>query len=216
VDGLSGTEIKRRPSTVVTDRAVGFGDSALRPANGCMCWHHSSVPRNVEIKAWLHSRNDIEQRAAALADAAPQVIRQDDTFFGGTNERLKLRRLAPDLGELIWYARPDADGPRTSDYEITRTRDPDGLARVLGRAYPVIGRVVKQRTLYLVGRSRIHLDEVERLGDLMELEIVLNEGEPEAHGIREADELMRALGIASADLVDRAYVDLLADRTTET
>lgn len=172
------------------------------------------MARNFEIKAWLRSRSDVERRAAALADGAPELIRQDDTFFGHANERLKLRRLGPDLGELIWYARPDADGPRASDYEITRTSDPDGLARVLGRAYPVIGRVVKQRTLYLVGRSRIHLDEVERLGDLMELEVVLREHEPEADGIREANALMHQLGITSADLVDRAYVDLLTERTS--
>lgn len=48
----------------------------------------------------------------------------------------------------------------------------------------------------------------------MELEVVLAQGEPEADGISEADQLMRALGISSADLVDRAYVDLIADSTT--
>jgi predicted adenylyl cyclase CyaB len=179
-------------------------------------WDHAAMARNVEIKAWMHHRSDVEQRAAALADGPPQRVRQDDTFFGRANGRLKLRRLEANLGELISYSRADAAGPRTSDYEITRTTDPDGLAKVLGRAYPVLGRVIKQRTLYLVGRARIHLDEVDQLGDLMELEVVLTENEPEEHGVHEAHELMAALGITDADLVDRAYVDLLADSTAQT
>jgi predicted adenylyl cyclase CyaB len=169
------------------------------------------VARNVEIKAWLRDRANTEARAASLASDAPQSIAQDDTFFGRADGRLKLRRLAPDLGELIAYSRADESGPRTSTYQLVRTTDPDGMAAVLGRAYPITGRVIKQRTLYLVGRTRIHLDRVEGLGDLMELEVVLADGEPEADGAREARHLLAALGIDESDLVDRAYVDLLAD-----
>jgi adenylate cyclase class IV len=50
---------------------------------------------------------------------------------------------------------------------------------------------------------------VEGLGDYMELEVVLRDGEPEAAGSAEAEALMQALGLAEAPRVAGAYLDLL-------
>jgi adenylate cyclase class IV len=58
----------------------------------------------------------------------------------------------------------------------------------------------------------VHLDRVEDLGDFLELEVVLSDGEPPEPGIDEAHGLMAALGVAPAQLVEGAYVDLLAGR----
>jgi predicted adenylyl cyclase CyaB len=62
---------------------------------------------------------------------------------------------------------------------------------------------------HLAGRTRIHLDHVEGLGDFIELEVVLRPDEETASGVREARELMARLEIAEDDLVEAAYVDLL-------
>ena len=67
----------------------------------------------------------------------------------------------------------------------------------------------KTRYLYLVGQTRIHLDDVEGLGQFMELEVVLEEGQSDADGQRIAEVLMSALGVESEDLIDGAYMDLL-------
>ncbi len=61
-----------------------------------------------------------------------------------------------------------------------------------------------------VGRTRIHLDEVEGLGDFLELEVVLREGGPTDAGVREAEVLMARLQVQPSQLIDRAYVDLMA------
>jgi adenylate cyclase class IV len=50
---------------------------------------------------------------------------------------------------------------------------------------------------------------VEGLGEFLELEVVLNEGEPPEDGVAEAHALMAQLGIAPDQLVQGAYVDLL-------
>jgi predicted adenylyl cyclase CyaB len=71
--------------------------------------------------------------------------------------------------------------------------------------------VRKQRTLYLVGRTRVHLDRVESLGHFLELEVVLATGESADAGIKEARALMTALGLTDDQLVEGAYVDLLAN-----
>ena len=74
----------------------------------------------------------------------------------------------------------------------------------------MIGRVRKQRTVVMVGRTRVHLDEVEGLGTFLELEVVLRSDEPACDGIDEAEALMTRLGVQPQWLVEGAYLDLLA------
>jgi adenylate cyclase class IV len=161
------------------------------------------MPRNIEIKA----------RVAVLATCGPTLIHQDDTFFSCPNGRLKLRTLSPDAGELIFYQRPDSSGPKSSFYVRSPTTQPDSLRDALTLAWGQARRVIKQRTLYLIGRTRVHLDRVHGLGDFMELEVVLADGEAMAGGLQEAQALTAQLGIQPEDLVDCAYVDLLAALT---
>jgi adenylate cyclase len=168
------------------------------------------VPRNVEIKARIASIEALAPRVAALATEGPVSLAQDDTFFPCDTGRLKLRTLAPDRGELIHYQRADDTGPTASAYVLAPSSAPDRLREALTLAYGQAGRVRKRRTLYLIGRTRVHLDRVEGLGDFLELEVVLAEGEPAEAGDREARALLDALGIAPDQLVAEAYVDLLA------
>jgi len=167
------------------------------------------MPRNVEIKARVRDRPGLEALVAGLAEYGPELIVQDDSFFACTHDRLKLRDFGDGRGELIAYARPDASGPKTSDYVITPTTDPGGLRHTLTRALGTIGRVRKQRTLYLIGRTRVHLDRVEGLGEHLELEVVLDATEDLADGEAEARSLLQRLGISADDLVAGAYLDLL-------
>jgi predicted adenylyl cyclase CyaB len=167
------------------------------------------MPRNVEIKARVPTLATITPRAAAVATEGPLQIAQDDTFFTCPNGRLKLRAFSDAEGELIFYRRDDQAGPKQSFYLRSRTADPDGLREVLRLAHGVAGRVIKARTLYLVGRTRVHLDRVQGLGEFVELEVVLEDDESADDGVREAHALMARLGIEPSQLVDVAYVDLL-------
>jgi predicted adenylyl cyclase CyaB len=167
------------------------------------------MARNVEVKARIESVEALLPLALACADGAPEAIAQDDTFFACAHGRLKLRAFADGRGELIAYDRPDAAGPKTSDYAIAPVADPDALRATLARALGVIGRVVKQRTLLTIGRTRVHLDRVEGLGDFLELEVVLRDGERAEDGTAEAHALLRRLRVDAQRLVPGAYLDLL-------
>ena len=171
------------------------------------------MARNIEIKARIESVEAVASKAAAFADQGPIEIVQDDTFFRCENGRLKLRAFSSSKGELIFYRRPDQNGPKESFYLISPTSAPDTLRESLSIAYGQAGRVRKQRTLFLVGRTRVHLDRVEGLGQFLELEVVLREGESPDAGVDEAQALMGMLGIESSQLIEGAYVDLLAADT---
>jgi predicted adenylyl cyclase CyaB len=166
---------------------------------------------NVEIKARVRDRALLAQSVESFnGGGPPAVLRQEDTFFRVPAGRLKLRKLAPDRGELIFYRRPDQPGPKSSDYSISDTSEPDNLRDVLAAALDVIAVVRKERWLYLVDQTRIHLDRVERLGDFVELEVVLRPGQSAEEGRAIAADLMRQLGILPRDLIAGAYLDLLS------
>lgn len=167
------------------------------------------MARNIEIKARVDGLEALELDVAMLADDGPFDIEQDDTFFHCERGRLKLRVLSDRSGELIWYRRPDCSGPKESFYIRTPAAEPDSLREALALACGERARVRKHRTVYMAGRTRIHLDRVEGLGDYMELEVALDDGEAPQAGFDEARSLMEQLGINGDSLVDSAYVDLI-------
>lgn len=173
----------------------------------------SLMSRNVEIKARLESIEELLPRVKAIADSGPTEIAQDDTFFSCPNGRLKLRAFSETSGELIFYRRSDSAGPKESFYFISPTASPNTLRETLSLAYGERGRVRKHRTLFVLGRTRIHLDKVVGLGDFLELEVVLSEDESAETGVEIAHELLARLGISSTQLIEGAYLDLLRQET---
>ena len=170
------------------------------------------MPLNIEIKAILNDRERVENTVTRLTVVPPQLIAQEDHFFCCDEARLKLRILTPDSGELIRYERTNAPKIRSSRYLIARTADPAIMLEILTKALGKAGVVRKERTLYLVGQTRVHLDQVSDLGDFLELEVVLRPEQSKEEGKRIADGLLSTLGINRTDIIGEAYVDLLARR----
>ena len=88
------------------------------------------------------------------------------------------------------------------------------LTTALTSALGVMGRIKKERRLYLIGATRIHLDRVADLGTFLELEVVLRPDQDAAHGGALARDLMSRLGVNQEDLVSTAYLDLLNGEAT--
>jgi len=168
--------------------------------------------RNIEVKARIPDRDAIQDRVAAIADDGPTEIPQDDTYFRCDAGRLKLRAFSSENGELVFYRRDDQPGPAESFYLRVPTSAPDALRESLSCAYGVVARVRKQRTLFMVGRTRIHLDRVADLGDYLELEVVLTDDESPDVGTREASDLMARLAIPESQLEHRGYLELVSEQ----
>ena len=183
------------------------------------------MPQNVEIKARVRDLAALENAAAQVADGGDggdgqdgggagrpagmgEVLEQHDVFFASPRGRLKLR-MVNDRAQLIYYERADEAGPKTSTFSIAPVGDFAAMRETLGLALETLGEVKKRRRLYLVGQTRVHVDSVEGLGDFMELEVCMRDGQSvdEAQGI--ARQLMVTLGIEEADLITGAYTDML-------
>ena len=164
--------------------------------------------RNIELKARAKTVEEAHKAARRLAGQDPSSHEQEDIFFIVPDGRLKLRYLSPSRGQLIYYNRPDTAGPKTSSFKYAEVDQPAALRDVLKLAYGETGVVRKKRSLYEVGGSRIHIDQVEGLGDFVEIEVPF-ENEDSSTAEQLALELLEQLGITTTDLVEGAYVDLL-------
>ena len=167
------------------------------------------MPANIEIKAKVKNVEALKTKIESFYNIKPKEIFQVDTFFNIDKGRLKLRTFSKDKGELIFYKRSNSAGPKRSDYFIYKTDNPDELKKVLEISLGTRGIVRKRRLLYLVDKTRIHLDEVENLGSFLELEEVLSPDQKENEGKQAAEDIMNKLGINDKDLIELAYIDLL-------
>lgn len=167
------------------------------------------MAKNIEIKA---RARDFEQQLATaktLCDGATFVLDQRDVFYRCHDGRLKLRFENDDPPVLVAYHRPDQDGPKLSDYLLYESRDGQQLDATLAKVLGRLGVVCKHRRVYMVGQTRVHMDQVEGLGDFIELEVVLETDQSTEEGTAIAQQLMRQLGIRKEDLLTGAYFDML-------
>jgi predicted adenylyl cyclase CyaB len=166
------------------------------------------MPHNVEVKIRLPSMDATRAAVRALGADDRGILKQVDTYFqAAKGARLKLREQEPGGAELIAYERPDINGLRTCNYRLFKVADAAGLKTTLTLGLGILRCVVKARHLFLLGRTRIHLDRVEGLGDFLELEVVMRDGESPAIGEQEAADILRRLNLADAPRIAGSYLE---------
>lgn len=165
--------------------------------------------QNIEIKARLSDRSNVESRLSALGARRMWTHRQKDTFFGVPKGWLKIREAEGRPPEVISYERAtDRAGPRSSYYEVILVEDAEAWKRLLGRVLPADKIVEKERTLWIYEHTRVHLDRVDGLGEFLELETVV-EGIPLEEAKAETQRILETLGVQRGDLVALPYRDLI-------
>jgi adenylate cyclase class IV len=165
--------------------------------------------RNLEFKARVDDLRKVDRKARELGAELWGDLRQTDTYFHVPTGHLKLRETPSFPGELIYYARDEDAAHRPSDYQITHASDVAALYAVLSAALGVLAVVRKRRTLLLLDSTRLHLDNVERLGSFLEIEVPVEAGEDEVHAKQRLDDLIRGFGFDWRDCIRASYLDLV-------
>lgn len=169
------------------------------------------MARNVEIKARVPDERHVRNYMVSQG-TVDETQYQRDVFFVARHGRLKLRCFPDGTGVLVAYERPDQTGPKLSHYTLAPVSEAAKLEAALTQSLGLRGIVEKRREIAIVGQTRIHLDMVKDLGTFLELEVVLNPEQSAADGQKVAEALMKELKIQQADLLDRAYMDMLEDK----
>jgi len=133
---------------------------------------------------------------------------QRDTYFEVPRGRLKLRE-EPDAATLIAYERPDLSGSKESRYRLVEVPDPAALRAALESTLGIAIVVDKSRRLFIHEGVRIHLDQVDELGDFIEFEGVAGDGDDPSRFTSLLDDLRERFAIRDEDLLRESYSDLL-------
>jgi predicted adenylyl cyclase CyaB len=167
------------------------------------------MPVNIEIKAKV---NELDHFRDWLLEHGADFIGTDyqtDTYFEVQQGRLKLRQGNIE-NNLIWYQRPDHSGPKRSDFILLPAEDPETLKSLLTASLGIRCVVEKSREIYFIDNVKFHLDQVAGLGQFLEIEAgnITSELSP-AQLQQQCDYYCKALGVATEDLLEGSYADLL-------
>jgi predicted adenylyl cyclase CyaB len=165
------------------------------------------MPQNLELKARISSTSEAVHVARRLHAHAKGILQQRDIYYKVSRGRLKLRIINNRSAELIFYNRPNRKGSRYSDYFVLPVKDAMLTNALCTAAFGQKVVVEKKRRLFLYKNSRIHLDEVRRLGTFIELEVLVKHGKQKAQKLLEL--LSAEFNIKHSAIVAVSYSDLL-------
>ncbi len=165
--------------------------------------------RNVELKARLASLDTAREVARRVATSRLGIQHQTDTYFHCPHGRLKLREMADDGVQLIWYARSDQAEARHSEYYLLDVADGNLAKNLLTAALGVRRTVIKRREIFLYRNVRIHLDDVVDLGSFLEFEAVMAPRQDLAEGHAQLAWLCEQFGITASCILPSSYGDML-------
>ena len=166
-----------------------------------------SLHRNLEFKARLLDLGAAIRVAKQLRAMNDGEDLQVDIYYRAPSGRLKLREVDGAEGQIIYYERPDQATERWSHVQIAPVADAVALDRLLGAALGIRGSVRKRRQVWLWNGCRIHLDDVEGLGQFIEFE-VLSQGDP-VNDHRRMEQLLKAFSLSQHEAIPGSYADLL-------
>jgi len=168
---------------------------------------------NIELKARTENAAQIRQYLLNRGAEFRGIDRQTDTYFKVPIGRLKLREGKIE-NNLIWYQRSDQAGPKQSDFILTPVPDPVSLKQTLTNALGIKVTVVKNREIYFIGNVKFHIDQLDELGNFVEIEASNKTEDLPVEKLQEQCEYYRkAFEIKDEDLLQFSYSDMLLNKS---
>jgi predicted adenylyl cyclase CyaB len=168
------------------------------------------MPVNLEIKAQLTDVKSAIRIARSIQADHVGILLQKDIYYRVPHGRLKLRQIAGQHSELIFYDRVETSDRRRSNFHILPVADSAETHIFLRQALTVIGVVAKKRILFLIDGTRIHIDDVKGLGSFLEFEVPVKSSLTVAR--KRLEEMIKIFGISKKDFIKKSYIDCLLEK----
>lgn len=170
--------------------------------------------RNLEIKTYVLNLDLLVTKISELGANSEKPINQIDTYFHASKGRLKLRESEEEV-TLIAYDRPNKLGTKLSQFSLVKVEDAQGLKQSLEKTIGIKTIVNKNRQVWRWKNSKIHVDQVDGLGNFFEIEVVDFDEIKSLDELQiECDEILKQVYCALGETCMGSYSDLQIEKTT--
>jgi len=171
----------------------------------------------VELKAKVGSLEPFRKKIESLKAEYVGTFRQIDTYYEVPQGRLKLRETeGKNKAQLVYYERPDVQSPKQAQVFIIELTKPQFMKQFLNKVLRTKTVVDKQRAIFRLEGTQVHLDMVQNLGAYVEFERQ-TENTPKA--TQKAHEtlrrLMQTFELKLETLQKGSYSDLIMQKQNE-
>jgi adenylate cyclase class 2 len=176
----------------------------------------------VEIKARITDVTAVEKSLSALGFTEELTVSERDVYFNGndrdfrkTDEALRIRACkdinADTESNALTYKGPKLGSESQTRKELEISfEDPAKMKEILSAlGYPTVLEVRKLRRMYRLGEITACVDQVDSLGDYLELEKLVMDQNGYPAAVSELYELLSKLGIPKEALTQYSYLELL-------
>lgn len=164
---------------------------------------------------WKAKTADIAGAEKLLQKLGPRYIGEDlqtDTYFETKKGRLKVREGNIE-NALIWYERENLQGSKASQIILFKYIPDARLREILTLTNGIKIVVKKIRRIYFIDNVKFHFDEVDSLGNFLEVEAIDTSDFPGADKLRQqCDHYADYLGVEKEDYIKNSYSDMLLDQ----
>ncbi|HED07944.1 MAG TPA: CYTH domain-containing protein [Ignavibacteria bacterium] len=166
------------------------------------------MAQNLELKIKLDSPKIVESILKQNNVPLSETLHQEDIYYSIKKGLLKLR-IEGNSYSLIKYLRDESGKNRWSNFDIIQLTGGDA-EKFLSGIFTVETIVKKTRKLYWLFNTRIHIDQVERLGDFLELETIVDGNQDDAK--YRFDKVIKTLNLDTDNQIRCSYRDLLLEK----
>ncbi|WKX93257.1 hypothetical protein Q1695_010916 [Nippostrongylus brasiliensis] len=158
--------------------------------------------------------DDIEQAENAIFDLTESLgtfFVQEDVYFNVPNGNLKLRIMHPNrCGQLIYNSLSNKSDHKLSESQVTEVEDVLSIRATLSAALGERGTITKKRRVFTMDDVRIYLDDVDQIGQFIDIAVTLNSSQSDSCYAR-AKEIRERLNISEDAVVPVAYLDMMME-----
>lgn len=183
----------------------------------------------VEIKLPIKNKEEVSAKLQEMGFVKADLICEEDVYFDNASgqirkqgEALRVRKvqnlLTGKSQAVITYKGKKIDPVSMTRKELeTGVSDGEicaGIFEALG-FYKVPPAVIKKRQEYVLRRITACMDQVENLGNFLELEVVIPEKEDRKEALQQIEEILHKLGYTLKDTIRNSYLSMLQGREDE-